>query len=88
MKNVRPAQIKTTIILNLDEYKEVVNTLFPHTYVHCEMDGLWYERDEGFAEFSDEDLRIALAQHFDVSAVTSVHIDDCDCVGVWIVYKE
>ena len=88
MQNVRPNQCKTAIIFDLDEYKEVVNTLFPHTYVHCETDGLWYERDEGFPEFSDEDLYLALAQHFGVSVVTSIHIDDCDLVGVWIVYKE
>lgn len=87
MQNVRPAQLKTTIYLDLDEYKELVNTLFPHTYVHCETDGLWYERDEGFPEFENEELYTAMAQYFNVSEVSSVHIDDCDFVGVWIVYK-
>ena len=28
-----------------------------------------------------------LGEYFDVQ-ITSIHIDDCDYVGVWIVYKE
>lgn len=88
MQNVRPTQLKTAIILTLDEYKEVVNTVAPHTYIHCETDGLWYERDEGFPEIEEDELRHMLAPHFGVAEITSIHIDDCDYVGVWLIYKE
>lgn len=88
MNNIRPNQLKTAIFLDFDEYQKLVNTLFPHTHVHCETDGLWYEREEGLPEFENGDLYAAMAKHFDVYEVSSVHIDDCDYVGVWIVYKE
>ena len=86
MQNVTENQKKNAICLSLDEFKEVVNTVMPHTYVYFE-DGLWYEREQGYPEVSEAQLYSLLAVHFDVAEITSIHADDCDVVGVWVVYK-
>ena len=35
-----------------------------------------------------DELHKGLAKYFDVKEVTSVHIDDCDFIGVWVVYRD
>lgn len=36
---------------------------------------------------SETQICSLLATYFDVAEITSIHADDCDLVGVWIVYK-
>lgn len=33
-------------------------------------------------------LHAKLTGYFDVKEITSIHSDDCDCIGVWITYKD
>ena len=51
---------------------------------------LFYEDPEEEIEENKEitDIETLLAKYFDVKEVTSLHIDDCDTIGVWIVYKD
>lgn len=86
MQNVKENQKKNAICLSLDEFREVVNTVMPHTYVYFE-DDVWYEREEGYPEVSETQIYSLLATYFNVAEITSIHTDDCDLVGVWIVYK-
>ena len=87
MKNVRKNQLKKCIFLTIDEFEEVVREFFgDDTRVEAGWDGIILEANED--PLCTEEVLAGLAKHFGVSEVTSYHIDDCEVVGVWIVYKE
>lgn len=52
---------------------------------HYDLDGLWIEGDDDKEEITDETLNKIFSDLFGIN-VTSIHIDDCDLTGVWIVY--
>lgn len=85
MKNVNKYQLKKCIFLTLDEYEVILKKLFGNN-VKMDFDSygtyLWCEK-----EIAQEEIYRKIAKYFDVKQVTSTHIDDCDVVGVWIVYK-
>lgn len=89
MKNVRPYNLKTCIILTTDEYSNLIHQLLNHEYdVEYSYDGISYmPYDDGNEKEVDTDALYAqLAEHFGVNKVTSIHTDDCDICGVWICY--
>jgi hypothetical protein len=88
MKNITPNQLKNTVYLNADEFEDIVNSIYPSTRVHFCNDGIWYDRENNLPDFEDDALFEALAAYFGVARVASIHIDDCDYVGVWVVIEE
>jgi len=85
MKNVRENQLKKCIFLTDDEFKSVFAERFSkYEDVDVEIDAY-----EGiyFCGISNEEVYKNLSEYFDVE-ITSIHIDDCEYTGVWIVYKE
>jgi len=87
MKNVRPEILKTCICLDVYEFKSTLYNLFnKHINIDFSYDGL----NVCYASDEDRDIMATvlekLAEHFDVAQITSIHIDDCEEVGIWIVY--
>ena len=90
MKNVKENQLKKCIFMELDEFSKLILNLTDGLMeVEYEIDGIYYdstEKADNTDTYWDEDLLVTLSKYFDVE-VTSTHSDDCDIVGVWIVYK-
>lgn len=79
MKNVRETQLKKCIFKEYDEFKrDIVMALGKDTTVECDYEGISIDCDENVLD--------VLSKYYDVE-VTSIHIDDCDIIGVWIVYR-
>lgn len=91
MKNVENYSLKKCIFMLLDSYKELVLELTDGLKcVEYELDGIYYldtEKAEETDTYWNERINETLSKYFDVT-VTSVHSDDCDMIGVWIVYKD
>jgi hypothetical protein len=87
MKNVRPNQLKKCIFLDDEEFTAIVQAVFDNENIKVDytLEGFDIYADEDWVEVGD--LYEKLGEYFDVN-VTSVHIDTCDYVGVWVVYKE
>lgn len=88
MRNVREKQLKKCIILDGDEFRYIVNQIIDiPVEVNYTYDGIEiYPATDTNKEITD--IETLLAKYFDVKEVTSLHIDDCDTIGVWIVYKD
>lgn len=87
MRNVRVTQLRSCIVLESEEYDYVLSRIYPDSEVSTEytLEGISIEID---GELPDtDDLHERLAKYYDVEKVTSVHMDDCDNIGVWIVYE-
>lgn len=83
MKNIKETQLKKAIFMTSEEFEELLNNLGMEVEFSC--DGITVHNSDGEVDFYDENLNESLSEYFDVT-VTSVHIDDCDYIGVWIVY--
>ena len=84
MKNVKSYQLKKCIFMVEEEFNEIIKTVFGEEFeTDFGIDGISvWSRTEGL---KDPDINKGLSEYFDVT-VTSVHIDDCDYIGVWICY--
>lgn len=83
---VRKNQLKSCIFLTKDELEEIIrNETGRKVIVHIELDGMWYE-EQGDEYFEDSYYTEILEKHFEVE-INSIHIDDCDVVGIWLVIK-
>ena len=88
MKNVRENQLKTCIFLTTEELEEIMGKIFDtKVIIHCSLEGAWYETPLKDLDIDDDTLCAELSEYFDVN-VTSMHIDDCEYVGVWVCYKQ
>ena len=86
MKNVRESQLKKCIFLTEEEMNNILKEIYDFPVkVHFSMDGLWYDSEE---DIDDETVKQDLRDYFGVQEVTSIHIDDCDYVGIWVCYKD
>ena len=88
MKNVRTNQLKKCIFVDAEEFTAIVQAIFDDIEgikVDYTLEGLDVYGNNDCIETGD--LYEKLSEYFDVN-ITSIHIDDCDYVGVWIVYKE
>ena len=91
MKNVKPSQLKKAIFLEEDEFKDILNQVFGKSEDGEEIEveisqwGLWIGYHN--SKLSYEEITTGLAQYFDVYKVTSIHADDCDYVGIWVIYQ-
>lgn len=54
--------------------------------IYCKLDGISYDYEENILDINI--LHAKLAGYFDVKEITSVHSDNCDYIGVWIIYKD
>lgn len=84
MKNVKSYQLKKCIFMVVEEFNEVIKSVFGEQFeTDFSLDGISvWSKAEGL---EDADINKGLSEYFDVT-VTSVHIDDCDYIGVWICY--
>ena len=89
MKNISPFSLKKCIFMEATEYEQLIRkVLNMNIKLQVELDGIWYEdQDDKELDISNELVMNALSNYFDVN-ITSIHIDDCDIIGVWICYKE
>lgn len=91
MKNVENYQLKKYILMESDDYKELINKVTDGLKtVEYKYDDIYYEDTEKAEEtetYWDEGITETLSKYFDVT-VTSVHADDYEYLGVWICYKE
>ena len=87
MKNVRENQLKKCIYVESEDFVDVIREVLGAEFcVSFTNEGLDICTNEDVADVNE--LHEALASYFDVKEVMSIHIDDCDFVGVWIVYKD
>ena len=87
MKNVRENQLKKCIFLEAEEFNSIIRQAFGNNVnIEYSLEGVGIYTDD--SEISFEEIAEALESYFDVYEVTSFHIDDCDYVGVWVVYKD
>ena len=79
MKNVKENQLKKCIFKGYDEFKkDVAVALGENVTVECDYEGISFDYDGNVLD--------CISKYYGVE-VTSIHIDDCDYIGVWIVYK-
>lgn len=87
MKNVREEQLKTCIYLETVEFDSIITEAFGDDVdIEYSKDGICISNDEDCIEF--EDIAKAVETYFDIKKVTSIHMDDSDFIGVWVVYKD
>lgn len=93
MQNVRSTQLKTCIFMTLSEFEDFIEKLtHGGVGVTYELDGLSFDfyDDEDWDATLEQNLDylyVLISDFFGVSEVTSIHADDEDELGVWIVYK-
>ena len=88
MKNVKKTQLKKCIYVEAEEFTAIVQEIFDDENIDIAYtnEGLDICTDNDVVDIGE--LHEGLASYFDVKEITSVHIDDCDFIGVWIVYKD
>ena len=88
MKNVRESQLKKCIFLTQTEMENILSKILNKIVtVNVDLYGLsaCTEEDDG-GDIDNNYLCEILSKYFEVN-VTSIHIDDCDYVGIWVCYK-
>ena len=88
LTNARDTQLKNCIITNVKRFSSIMNeTLGSDTIVSCSpTKGIEiYSKQR---EISIEEVYEKLAEHYGVSYVESIHIDDSEEINVWIVFQK
>ena len=86
MKNIKDYQLKKCIFMETEEFDKVIKKVFGDEFeTEFSLEGM--DVFSGIDGLTSEEINEGLSKYFDVE-VTSTHIDDCDCIGVWICYKE
>lgn len=86
MKHVETHEKKSCIFKVFDNFVAEMKFAFgDNISVTCDYEGLYFKQN---GDYLDDNVIIEkLSNYYDVT-VTSVHIDDFDTVGVWIVYVD
>ena len=87
MKNVKNSMKKAALFMTLEEFKNFIYKLTNgRISVEAEYVELYYNdvNDEGV---NQNEINEMLSEYYDIY-VTSIHADNCDVTGVWIVYKD
>lgn len=85
MKNVKEYQLKKCIFKEYDEFKrDVAEILGDDVKISCDYEGIYFECNE--EPLYTEEVLAGMSKYYDVE-VTSIHIDDCEVIGVWICYR-
>lgn len=91
MKNIEKYQLKKCIFMELDKYKSLILDVTKGLKkVEYDFDYIYYEDTDKAEEsgiYHNECIETTLSNYFGVT-VTSIHMDDCDSVGIWICYKD
>lgn len=87
-QEIEPRWMRKCLCMKASEFERLVKiaTGRDDLYFHYDMDGLWISGDDEKEEITDDKLCKLLSDLLNIN-VTSVHIDDCDMTGVWIVYE-
>ena len=86
MKNVRKNQIKTCIFLEKEELEKIIlNESGEKVKIRIEDSGMWYENLDN-QNREDSYYQSLLEKYFDAK-ISTIHIDDCLTVGIWIVLE-
>lgn len=86
MRNIRENQRKTCIIKTSDEFdRDIRQITNGQVTVSYEMDGISFISEND--DITEENIMSKLSELYRIW-VTSIHIDDCDMIGVWICYKD
>lgn len=83
MKNIKKEQLKKCIIMPISEFVSLMESFGLISEVDYE--GAYFSMDG--EDVTKEEVYGILSNHFGVK-VTSLHVDDCDDAGVWVVYKD
>ena len=89
MKNIRENQLKTCMFMYLEEFKDLIHKVTDGLKAVDYEFGLFYlctEKADETGTYWNEDIKVTLSKYFDIT-VTSIHADDWDDTGVWIVYE-
>ena len=86
MLHARVSQIKNCIYLNEDEFISVLEEIYPDYKidVRCSNDGLLIDVNGDCPDTAD--LHERLRKYYNVYEIESIHIDDAEAIGIWIVY--
>lgn len=89
MQNVTEYEQKTCIFKMLDDFEhDLAAATHNAVKTNCDLEGISFESK--LNEDADIDhawILQKLSEFYDVH-ITSIHIDDCDMIGVWICYKK
>ena len=88
---IKPEWRRNCLCLGSEDFHALLKEIYPDVkeiVVHYDLDGLWVssDADDEWGP-NDEELCEKIGGHLGVN-VTSMHIDDCDETGIWIVYTE
>ena len=86
LKNIQNFEKKNALLTTTCRFDKVLSEISNGEIraSYC-LDGIWYESDT-IAD-ADAFVRDKLSEYLGVN-VTSIHLDDCDLIGVWIIYKD
>ncbi len=85
MKNAKQSQLKKCIYKEYEEFKQdVLIALGNDVEIYRDCDGIYFECNE--VPLYTVEVLAGISKYYDVE-VTSIHIDDCELLGVWICYK-
>ena len=85
IKNVFKEQLKRCVFLTDDEFKRILRQY--DIEPEYSYDGITYIDVKNQDDIANEDVCEMLSEYFNTK-VTSIHIDDCEYVGVWVAYRE
>lgn len=85
LKNVKQSQVVTSIVMSLDEFRELVYDLCGTEKIDVDYDGTDLTLCGKYGDSSD--IRAALNKHFDIE-IESIHADNSCHIGVWISFKK
>lgn len=78
---------KTCLVMPFEDFEELLTKEMPNVKVEIDVDGLHYINYDEDRVVEEDEVCDVLSDALNVK-VSSVHIDDYDWTGVWIVYNE
>lgn len=78
---------KNVFVKKYEEFKhDVLSAFGSEVEVFCDCDGIYFECKWNGDALCTEEVLAGMSKYYDVE-VTSIHMDDCELLGVWICYK-
>lgn len=86
MKNVSADRLKKCIFADLPIFEQdVKKAIADDVKIFCDYEGISFKQGNSYLDINW--VQEKLSKYYGVD-VTSIHIDDYDEVGVWVVYVE
>lgn len=88
VKHVQANQLKTCIFIEGSKFEQTVKAILgDNISVTYDYDGItFHDNDNDDDELDTAYIYSKLSEYYGIN-ISSIHIDDCDIVGVWICYK-